>query len=133
MAKGRKTDFFNGNKGNVWINGEQVGQVTKGKLSKQIEYEDVPLGTGGNARIEVGHKYPIEITYKSLGSENIKAFSSSDDIDIILSNSNISGEKQKRYKAIGVTFDEETLVDFEKRKVQEIELKGEAEDIQELQ
>lgn len=133
MAQTKKTDFFNGNSGNVWIKGEQVGHVTKGSITKQIEYEDVPLSTGGNARIEVGHKYAITISYKKVGSENITALSSSDDIDVILANSNMNGEVQKRYKAIGVTFDEETLIDFEKRKVQEIELKGECEDVQELQ
>ncbi|WP_163468470.1 phage tail tube protein [Fusobacterium sp. IOR10] len=133
MAKTKKTDFFNGNSGNVWVRGEQVGQIIKGSISKQIEYEDVPLSTGGNARVEVGHKFSIAITYKKIGSENVKAFSSSDDIDVILANKNMSGEKQKRFKAIGVTFDEETLIDFEKRKVQEVELKGECEDVQELQ
>ena len=61
------------------------------------------------------------------------AFNESDDISLIVATTNISGNVTKRLKLDGVTFDEEVLVDFEKNKVTEIELSGQAETFEWLQ
>ena len=54
-------------------------------------------------------------------------FNHNEDISVIMANSNISDTKRNRIKLDGVTFDEETLMNFEKHKVEEVELTGQAE------
>ena len=54
-------------------------------------------------------------------------FNLNEDISLIASNSNIADSSRRRVRCDGVTFDEQTLIDFEKHKVQEIELNGQAE------
>ena len=51
---------------------------------------------------------------------------------IIMNDANINGTKKRRVKCDGVTFDEETLISFEKGKVKEITLNGQAETVTDL-
>lgn len=126
MAK--KNDFFNGNKGQLWINGKEVLSVIKAKVIRKIKYEDVPSQFGdGNTRVKVGETIEFSGTFKYFGTEDMDAFNENEDISLIVANSNISSKVTKRLKLDGVTFDEETLIDFEKGKVQEVELSGQAE------
>lgn len=134
MANPKKNDYFNGNKGKLWVNGEEVVTVTKSKAVRKNKYEEIPAPIGdGTVRIKVGETIEFSGTFKFLGSENLDAFNESEDISLILANTNISGKITKRLKLDGVTFDEEVLVDFEKNKVTEIELSGQAETMEWLQ
>lgn len=68
------------------------------------------------------------MTYRRTGTEReIEMFNHNEDISVIMANSNISDTKRNRIKLDGVTFDEETLMNFEKHKVEEVELTGQAE------
>lgn len=130
----KKNDYFNGNKGKVWINGVPAVTITKGKAIRKIKYEEVPIpGRDTSARIKVGETIEISLTLKLLGDEDFDAFNESEDISVIIANENISGKILKRLKLDGVTFDEESLVDFEKGKVGEIELSGQAQSYEWLQ
>ncbi|MGL4365633.1 MAG: phage tail tube protein [Cetobacterium sp.] len=134
MANPKKNDYFNGNKGKLWINGEEVVTVGKSKVVRKIKYEEHPAPTGdGIARVKVGQTIEFSGTFKFLGTESLDAFNESDDISLIVATTNISGNVTKRLKLDGVTFDEEVLVDFEKNKVTEIELSGQAETFEWLQ
>lgn len=75
----------------------------------------------------------MTMTYKNTGIEDLKAFNESDDVSVIMSETNINGDVTRRVKADGVTFDDETLIQFEKNKVGEIELSGQAETYEILQ
>ena len=130
MSTENKT-LFNGNDATVWINGIPVLFCTKGKIVKKIEYEEIPAPTGGGKkRIEVGHTIEVSMTCKSTGTENVSL--DSDDIEVIMADINIGGTLLKKIKASGVTFDEQTLIDFEKNKVTELELTGQAEEYKSL-
>lgn len=135
MGKPIKNDFFSGNNGEVWIGGKKVLTCHKASLVENIEYEEIPDPTnpGNTQRIEIGRNYDVSISYRPTGEEEFDAFLKDDDISIILSNKNIRGDKGVRYKAIGVTFDKNTLVEFERKKVQEIELPGKAVTVEKLQ
>lgn len=132
MAK--KNDFFNGNKGSVFIDGTEIGTVTKGKASTKKEYESFPSPNGaGKIRVPTGETYTISLTYKPTSEDDFDAFNENEDITVILADENINGKATKRLKCMNVTFDEETLINFEKNKVSEIELSGEFESKEWLQ
>ena len=59
-------------------------------------------------------------------------FNLDEDITVIMNDANINGTKKRRVKCDGVTFDEETLISFEKGKVKEITLNGQAETVTDL-
>ena len=125
----KRTEFFNGNKGELWIAGTQVGTCSKCKITKKITYEDIPAINGnGFIRVPVAENYEIAATFRSNGEEfDIDMFNLEEDISVIASNSNIADTARRRVRCDGVTFDEQTLIDFEKHKVQEVELNGQAE------
>lgn len=130
----KKNDYFNGNKGKVWINGIPAITITKGKAIRKIKYEEVSIpGKDTSARVKVGETIEVSLTLKLLGDEDFDAFNESEDISVIIVNENISGKILKRLKLDGVTFDEESLVDFEKGKVGEVELSGQAQSYEWLQ
>lgn len=126
MPDVHRNEFFNGNKGQIWIDGIPVLTCSKAKIVKKIKYEDIPaIEGGGNKRIPVGHTIEVNFAFKLSGKEIINL--TSNDITLIAANSNINGTVTKRVKCDGLTFDEEVLLDFEKGKVGEIELAGQAE------
>lgn len=133
---GKKTSgnaFFNGNTGTLWVNGLPIINCYKAKIVKKNKYEDIPAPIGdGTVRVKTGHTIDVSFAYKKTGLENI-ADLTGDDISIIVAETNIAGTIIKRTKAEGITFDEETLADFEKGKVGEIEFAGQAETCEELQ
>lgn len=127
-----KKGFFNGNNGVVWVNGIPLLNCHKAKAVKKPKYEEIPAITGGGTvRVEVGHTYEISLAYRPSGIEKA-SFLTSDDLSIIMSNVNIGGTFFEKAKLEGITFDEETIIDFEKNKVQEIELSGQAETVKSL-
>lgn len=74
------------------------------------------------------HTIEVTVTFRSTGEEfDIDMFNLGEDVSIIMSNSNINDTTRRRIKCDGLTWDEQTLIDFEKHKVQEIELSGQAE------
>ena len=125
----KRTDFFNGNKGELWIAGVLIGTCSKCKITKKINYEEIPAPTGnGFIRVPASENYEISASFRSNGEEyDIDMFNLNEDISLIASNSNIADSSRRRVRCDGVTFDEQTLIDFEKHKVQEIELNGQAE------
>lgn len=128
MANPKKNDYFSGNKGNLWINGKEVLTVVKAKAIRKPKYEEIPAPIGdGTVRVKVGEILEFNGTFKYLGTEELDAFNEEEDVSLVIANTNISDKVTKRLKLDGVTFDEETLIDFEKGKVQEIELSGQAE------
>ena len=42
----KRTEFFNGNSGEVWIAGTKVGTISKGKVTIKQNYEDIPAIDG---------------------------------------------------------------------------------------
>lgn len=134
MGQPKKNDYFNGNKGKLWINGIEVATCTKGKAVRKISYEEIPAPVGdGKVRIKTGETIEVNVTFKLLGRENFDAFNETEDTSLILSDENISSGVTKRVKLDGLTFDEEVLVNFEKGKVGEVELTGQAETMEWLQ
>lgn len=137
MARPKKNDYFNGNKGELWVNGKKVMTAMKVSSKKKIKYEEFPSPSGdGMERVKVGHEIEISVSFKSTSDDDadkFDAFNESEDIEIIASDSNISGTAKKRAKFIGVTFDEEPLINWEKNKLGEIELSGKASDHEWLQ
>ncbi len=125
----KRSEFFNGNKGEVWINGVQIGTISKGKVVKKWNYEEIPAPSGdGTIRVPTHYTIEVSMTYRSTGTEReIEMFNHNEDVSVIMANSNISDTKRNRLKLDGVTFDEETLMNFEKHKVEEVELTGQAE------
>lgn len=134
MAK-KSTTYFTGNSANIWVDNEEMISATKGSVKSSFEYEEVPVENGlGKRRILVGEDHDVTLTYKNIGEVNLsEIFDITKDIDVIMSNENVSGAVTKRVKAINVTFDDRTWVDFEKKTVGEIELTGKAEAVEELQ
>jgi len=130
----KKNEYFNGNKGQLWLNGKEVLTVKKVKVVRKPKYEEVPDGnTGGTRRVEVGYTIDFSGTFIYSGLEELDLFNQSEEIDGIVANTNMSGKVTKRLKLLDMTFDEEVLVDFEKGKVQEMELAGQAAELQWLQ
>ena len=125
----KRTEYFNGNKGELWIGGTQIGTCSKCKITKKITYEEIPAPTGnGFIRVPVSENYEVSATFRSNGAEqDVDMFNLDEDVSLIASNSNIADSSRRRVRCDGVTFDEQTLIDFEKHKVQEIELNGQAE------
>lgn len=130
----KKNEYFNGNKGQLWLNGKEVLTVKKVKVVRKPKYEEVPDGnTGGIRRVAVGYTIEFSGTFIYSGLESLDLFNESEEIDGIVANTNMSGKVTKRLKLLDMTFDEETLIDFEIGKVQEIELAGQAAEMQWLQ
>ncbi|MGL6113504.1 MAG: phage tail tube protein [Cetobacterium sp.] len=134
MANISKNDYFNGNKGQLWLNGKEILTVKKCKVVRKPKYEEIPDGmTGGTRRVLVGHTIEFSGTFIYLGNEDLDLFNESEEVDGVIANTNMAGKVTKRLKLLDMTFDEETLLDFERGKVQEIELSGQAVDSQWLQ
>lgn len=130
----KKNEYFNGNKGQLWLNGKEVLTVKKVKVVRKTKYEEIPDGnTGGIRRVPVGYTIEFSGTFIYSGLENLDLFNESEEIDGIVANTNMSGKVTKRLKLLDMTFDEEILIDFEIGKVQEVELAGQAADVQWLQ
>lgn len=130
-----RNDFFNGNKGDVWVNGVKVLTAHKASIKKKNSYEEVPAPNGqGVVRVLTGHTVEVSFAYRPTGDEDLKdIFDDMTDVSIIVAETNISGKITRRVKADNITFDEETLAEFEKKKVKEIEFSGQAETYQILQ
>lgn len=135
MASSKRTQFFNGNKGEVWVAGTLIGTVSKGKVTKKYNYEEIPSPTGnGTTRVPTHEIIEISMTFRLTGEEReIDMFNLNEDITVIMANTNIAETSRSRIKCDGVTFDEETLINFEKHKVEEIELTGQAETVDYLE
>lgn len=131
----KRTEYFNGNKGELWIAGTQIGTCSKCKIVKKITYEEIPAPTGdGFVRVPVAVNYEVSALFRSNGQEyDVDMFNLNEDISVIASNSNIADSTRRRVRCDGVTFDEQTLIDFEKHKVQEIEINGQAESVEILE
>lgn len=125
----KRTEFFNGNGGEVWIAGTKVGTISKGKVVKKQNYEEIPAQSGdGTVRVPTHSTIEVSMTYRPTGTEwDIDMFNLNEDIAVIMSNSNIADTTRRRVKCDGVTFDEQSLINFEKHKIEEIELSGQAE------
>ena len=131
----KRSGYHNGNSGEVWIAGKKVGTCNKGEVKTKYNYEEVdnPEVPGGKIRVLTGKINEISVSYKSTGTEEeIDIFNLDEDITIIMNDANINGTKKRRVKCDGVTFDEETLISFEKGKVKEITLNGQAETVTDL-
>ena len=114
---------------------EKVGTCNKGEVKTKYNYEEVdnPEVPGGKIRVLTGKINEISVSYKSTGTEEeIDMFNLDEDITVIMNDANINGTKKRRVKCDGVTFDEETLISFEKGKVKEITLNGQAETVTDL-
>lgn len=131
----KRTEYFNGNNGELWIAGTKIGTASKGKVVKKQNYEEVPNPDvlGGVIRVPTNHTWEISLTYRPTGVEEIDMFNLEEDIAVIMSNANIADTTRKRIKCDGVTFDEQSLINFEKHKVEEIELSGQAETVEILE
>lgn len=128
----KRSSYYNGNKGEIWIGGVKIGTCNKAEAKTKYNYEEVdnPDVPGGKIRVKTGEVNEISATYKSTGTEEeIDMFNSDEDITIILSDATINGTYKKRVKCDGITFDEQTHISFEKGKVKEIQLQGQAETI----
>ena len=134
MSKAIKNSFFSGNNGEVWVDGKKVLTCHKGSIVENIEYEEIPDpdNPGLTQRVEVGRNYDVSISFRPTGEEDFFVLSD-DDISVIMSDKNIRKDITKRYKAIGVTFDTNPLINFERKKVQEIELTGKAVSAEKMQ
>lgn len=131
----KRSGYHNGNSGEVWITGKKVGTCNKGEVKTKYNYEEVdnPEVPGGKIRVLTGKINEISVSYKSTGTEEeIDMFNLDEDITVIMNDANINGTKKRRVKCDGVTFDEETLISFEKGKVKEITLNGQAETVTDL-
>lgn len=131
----KRSGYHNGNSGEVWIVGKKVGTCNKGEVKTKYNYEEVdnPEVPGGKIRVLTGKINEISVSYKSTGTEEeIDMFNLDEDITVIMNDANINGTKKRRVKCDGVTFDEETLISFEKGKVKEITLNGQAETVTDL-
>lgn len=131
----KRSGYHNGNSGEVWVAGKKVGTCNKGEVKTKYNYEEVdnPEVPGGKIRVLTGKINEISVSYKSTGTEEeIDMFNLDEDITVIMNDANINGTKKRRVKCDGVTFDEETLISFEKGKVKEITLNGQAETVTDL-
>ncbi|MGL6063764.1 MAG: phage tail tube protein [Fusobacteriaceae bacterium] len=134
MGVPKGNQYFNGNKGEVWINGIPAITCYKGEIIKKNKYEDIPAPTGdGTIRVFTGHTIEVSLAYRRTGVEDFEAFRTSEDVSLIIAETNIDGKITRRIKADGITFNDETLSKFEKNKVGEIELSGQAETYEVLQ
>lgn len=125
----KRTEYFNGNSGEVWITGTKVGTVSKGKVVKKQNYEEIPAPDGnGVVRVPTFETIEVAMTFRPTGAEwEIDAFNLDEDVTVIMANSNIADTARRRVRCDGVTFDEQSLINFEKHKVEEVELSGQAE------
>lgn len=133
--KAKRTGYYNGNSGEVWIAGVKIGTCNKGKVTTKIKYEEVdnPDVPGGKIRVKVGETHEVSLTYKSTGKEeDLDIFDPDKDVTVIMNDATINGVNKNRIKCDGVTFDERVRVDFEKGKVKEISLQGQSERVTEI-
>lgn len=132
----KRTTYFNGSSGELWVLGEKIGTVSKGKVVKKQNYEEIPNPDvkGGVIRVPTNHTWEISFTFRPTGEQDkIDMFNLDEDVAVIMSNANIADTARRRVKCDGVTFDEQSLIDFEKHKVGEIELSGQAETVETLE
>lgn len=132
----KRTEYFNGNSGELWAVGTKIGTVSKGRIVKKQNYEEIPNPdvSGGVIRVPTNHTWEISFTFRPTGAEReIDMYNLDEDIAVIMSDSNIADTARRRIKCDGVTFDEQSLINFEKHKVEEIELSGQAETVEELE
>ena len=131
----KRTEYFNGNSGEVWIVGTKVGTVSKGKVVKKQNYEEIPAPDGnGVVRVPTFETIEVAMTFRPTGAEwEIDAFNLDEDVTVIMANSNIADTARRRVRCDGVTFDEQSLINFEKHKVEEVELSGQAETVEILE
>ena len=69
----------------------------------------------GFIRVPVSENYEYLIYFRSNGAEqDVDMFNLDEDVSLIASNSNIADSSRRRVRCDGVTFDEQTLIDFER-------------------
>lgn len=116
---------FDGNNGTIWVNNLPCLTCFKAEAKKKISYEDRAATIGsGSVRVPVGHTIEVSFSIMKTGVED---FDSMDRPDMIFTEVNAQGTIVKTVKCGAITFDEITLASFEKKKVGEIEMSGQAE------
>lgn len=131
----KRVEFFNGNSGEVWIAGTKIGTISKGKIVKKQNYEEIPALEGdGRIRVPSDSTIEVSMSYRPTGEYwSVDMFNLEEDVTVIMANTNIVSGAKRRVKCISVTFDEQSLINFEKHKIEEIELNGQAEKIEILE
>lgn len=125
--------YNNGNQGKLMINGLPILTCYKAKIEKKKSYEEVdhPTLPGRKVRVETGETIEVSFTFKKT-AENYLMDWESDDITLIIMNPNANGTMVESMEASGITFDTTQILEFEKGKVGEIEMSGQAEDMKKL-
>lgn len=133
MSKALGNNYNNGNRGKLMINGIPILTCTTANIEKKIEYGEEPHPTipGGKLRIELGHTIEVSFSFKKTLETKILDFTS-DDITIIVTDINNNGTVIETTEASGITFDSHYIKAFEKGKVGEIEMSGQAQDMRVL-
>lgn len=133
MGKASGNNYNSGNKGTIWINGIPILNCYKAKIEKKIDYEEVPHPTipGSKVRVELGYTIEVSFAFKKTLETKVIDFSS-DDITMIMTDINNNNTVVSTTEASGITFDSPIIEAFEKGKVGEIEMPGQAEDMRKL-
>lgn len=131
--KAQGNNYFSGNDGKIWINGLPVLDCSQASIEKKIEYEEVPnpKSPGGKVRVPIGHTIEVGFTFKKTLTNKFIDWES-DDITIIVTDINLDGTVIETTEASGVTFDSTVIAAFEKGKVGEMEMAGQAEEMRKL-
>lgn len=131
--KASGNNYNSGNKGTIWINGIPILNCYKASIEKKIEYEEIPHPTkpGSKIRVEVGYTIEVGFAFKKTLETKLIDFGS-DDITMIMTDTNNNTTVVETTEASGITFDSTVIKAFEKGKVGEIEMSGQAEDMREL-
>jgi len=131
--KASGNNYNSGNKGTIWINGIPILDCYKASIEKKIDYEEIPHPTkpGAKIRVEVGHTIEISFAFKKTLLTKVIDFES-DDITMIMTDINNNNTVLSTTEASGITFDSTVIEAFEKNKVGEIEMSGQAEDMRKL-
>ncbi|MGB6128822.1 MAG: hypothetical protein WBG30_08735 [Psychrilyobacter sp.] len=133
MAKASGNNYNNGNRGTIWINGIPILNCYKASIEKKINYENIPHPTipGAEIRVPVGRTIEVGFAFKKTLATKVIDFES-DDITMIMTDVNNNNTSVSTTEASGVTFDSTVIDAFEKGKVGEIEMSGQAEDMRKL-
>jgi len=120
----KANDVISGTYGSIWIGTEKFAQCNKFEAKCTFKYEDVDISEQlGSDRKFVGYEIKGTITLSKVDSSLVKQLAeginkgSMPVFKVVARNADPSAKGQERVELIDVTFDEMTLLSFERKKL----------------
>ena len=137
-ANSRSNQYWNGSNGQIWLDDSEFDKVKSYEIKMTIEWEDIPAGLRQD-RMLLGYEYEGSFAYRksdknhrSLMDKVFESYAKGivPEVSIVGKAFNKATGITERIKAIGITFDELTIMNWEEKSATEVEVPFKAYDVE---